>query len=586
MKLKCKTIKQISLVASLAFLTGCSTPSEPKQEDLLASLDKYSYVKAYMRWYIKERMDDNGIVGLSIALVDDQKIVWSEGFGYEDKTKGIKATPQTRYRAGSITKLFTAMATMKLAEEGKLNIDKPFKTYLPEFSVKSRFGSTNGITPRSIMTHHSGLIGDWWDRMFATNPLPYTQLVKVIKDEYVAYPPNMMLSYSNVGVSLLGYAVEKVSGQTYTTYVKHTLLNPLGMKDSDMNMALSGNNASKSYSDGKEVKEYAIGEIPAGALNTTVEDLSYLAMMVNNNGKMHNQTILHRQTLKKMFTIQNKNNIFDVGWNIGLGWFIDDDVLSGKEYVYGHGGGTVAHRSYFAVAPNSKLGVVVLSNSDSSDATEIANKLLQKAWESKLGKKLEIKEKIINETSDFEGIYASFLGKVTITKKGEKYDVTTPSASFLLYKDKYNSYRAKYKLLGFIPIGIDEIEKIRLYTKDINGQHVIIGSIPSGTVIVGARVKPHIIPPVWKNYLGKYNILNNLEPKAFKIKNVLLKIDNEGYLLFEAKMVSGESINYILKPVNDTEAIVEGLGRGMKETIYFRDGMFHYAGLKFKKIAK
>ena len=121
----------IPLIVSLALFVGCSGKPEPKP--FTSEVDQYAYAKEYMRWYIKEQMEEQDIVGLSVALVDDQKIVWQEGFGYADKAKKIESTPQTRYRAGSITKLFTAMATMKLVEEGKVDIDKPFKTYLPKF---------------------------------------------------------------------------------------------------------------------------------------------------------------------------------------------------------------------------------------------------------------------------------------------------------------------------------------------------------------------------------------------------------------------------------------------------------------------
>ena len=106
-------------------------------------------------------MKANRIIGLSIALVDDQSVVWEQGFGFADKEKKLPATPETIYRLGSISKLFTATAAMQLADQGKLDIDKPVEVYLPEFSIKSRFTDAHAITPRNIMTHHSGLPRDY-----------------------------------------------------------------------------------------------------------------------------------------------------------------------------------------------------------------------------------------------------------------------------------------------------------------------------------------------------------------------------------------------------------------------------------------
>jgi CubicO group peptidase (beta-lactamase class C family) len=583
MKLKCKIIKKIPLIASLAFLVGCTTIPAPKL--FSSEADKYAYVKEYMRWYIQKQMKDNEIMGLSIALVDDQKIVWSEGFGYADKERGIKATPQTRYRAGSITKLFTAMATMKLAEEGKINIDKPFRKYLPEFSIKSRFGSTDNITPRNIMMHHSGLPGDWLDRMFSTHPLPYTEYVKLIHNEYVAYRPNTILAYSNLAVTLLGDSIEKVSGMKYSDYVDKMLFNPMKMTHAALNMALIGENASKSYKEGKETNEYAIGEIPAGALNISVEELSHLAIMINTNGVYNHHKVLNASTLKKMFTVQNKNIALDVGEEIGLGYFIDKNILGAKDVAYHHGGNTIAQNAYFIVSPDSKLGVVVMANTAGIDATEVARELLKKAWEAKTGKKIEKKKLVVKHESNFEGTYSTVFGKVSITKASkDTYNVSTDSGTYKLYKTKNNTYKIKYKLLGLFSISNDLLDKVELYTDDIEGHHVIVASMESRKFIGGVKVvKPTLIPKAWKAYVGHYKVINNYEMKEFQIKDVEFVIE-EGYPLVKTKYASGEISTMILEPINDTEAIISGLGRSMRETIYFKDSIFHVQGLKFKKV--
>ena len=583
MKLKCKRFKKIPLVASLAILFGCGTTPEPKPP-LSVTQGDYTYVKEYMRWYIKEQMEDKDIVGLSIALVDDQEIVWQEGFGYADKANDIKATPQTRYRAGSITKLFNAMAVMKLVEDSKMNIDEPLKRYLPEFSIKSRFGSTNTITPRNIMSHHSGLPGDWLDRMFATNPLPYTEHVGLIKDEYVAYAPNTLLSYSNLGITLLGHAVEKTSGMKYEKYIDKMLLSPMEMKNSDLKMALLGENTSKAYSKMKEVKEYPIGEVPAGALNTTVGDLSRLAMMVNADGKYKNKQVLNAHTLKKMFTVQNENIALDLGHKIGLGWFIDTEVLPDNSPVYGHGGATIAHRAYMQVDPKSKLGVVVLSNSALANVDEIANKFLQKAWEAKMGVTISKPKEVVQEKSDFEGVYATMMGKVEIEKKSDgEYMAHTSDGDFTLTRDENNNYRAKYKLLGLIPISSDELEDVSFHTKNIDGKHLIIMNMHDKDMLAGLKVKRHEIPNTWKEYIGHYEVLNNVEMEEWKIKSVEFSIE-DGYALVKTQYNSGQKMTTILKPINDTEAIVEGIGRSMQETLYMKDDVFHLQGLRFKRI--
>lgn len=142
---------------AFSLVTGCN--SAPPKKPEAKQLGDYAYAKQYATWLIEQQMRRHGVVGLSIALVDDQRIVWAQGFGYADKAAKIAATSETIYRVGSISKLFTATAAMQLAEHGKFDIDRPLQDYVPEFSIKTRYPKSAPITPRNLMTHHSGLPG-------------------------------------------------------------------------------------------------------------------------------------------------------------------------------------------------------------------------------------------------------------------------------------------------------------------------------------------------------------------------------------------------------------------------------------------
>lgn len=123
-------------------------------------LTKYCELKEKLSSIISAEMKRHKITGVSIAVNDDGKTVWSEGFGYSDKEERIAATPHTVYRIGSITKVFTATAIMQLVEHGLLDLDKPVSDYLPEFTINTRFTQSKSITIRDLMTHHSGLPSD------------------------------------------------------------------------------------------------------------------------------------------------------------------------------------------------------------------------------------------------------------------------------------------------------------------------------------------------------------------------------------------------------------------------------------------
>ena len=110
----------------------------------------YSSITGELSQLVQTTVDEAGITGLSVALVDDQKIVWSEGFGYADKEKGIKATPETIYGVGSISKLFTATAIMQLAEEGEIDIDQPLQIQDAILKVDGNEMIRNSLTTKGL----------------------------------------------------------------------------------------------------------------------------------------------------------------------------------------------------------------------------------------------------------------------------------------------------------------------------------------------------------------------------------------------------------------------------------------------------
>ena len=196
-------------------IAGCSgAPTRPES----VGRGDYTKVAEYVSALIRHEMKKRDVTGLSIALVDDQRVVWAEGFGYADKAGNVPASPETVYRAGSISKLFTATAAMQLAERGRLDIDRPLGDYLPGFSIRTRFADAAPVTPRSIMTHHSGLPSDYLKGMWTRNPEPFTRVAGYVRDEYAANPPGVVFSYSNLGVTLLGDAIGKVAGRDFASH--------------------------------------------------------------------------------------------------------------------------------------------------------------------------------------------------------------------------------------------------------------------------------------------------------------------------------------------------------------------------------
>jgi CubicO group peptidase (beta-lactamase class C family) len=559
----------------LFFLSGCSI-APPKKPDSV-QIGDYSYLKTYMTWLIQREMSKQNVEGLSIAVVDDQQIVWSQGFGYEDKANRIAAAPETVYRVGSISKLFTDTLVMQLAEQNKLDIDKPLKTYLPNFAIKSHFPDAGPITPRNIMTHHSGLPGDLGNGMWTKNPVPFREVVIQLQDEYVAYPPNTIWSYSNLGITLLGAMLEQITTQAFSDYAYRQLLNPLGMTNAAFSQGLEGEKASKAYQNHEESNEVALRDIPAGGLNANVMDLSRFIAMVLADGKANGKQILKPETLHEMLRTQNETVDLDVDFKIGLGWLLSNKPDIGL--IAAHAGATLFHRSQLSIVPEHKLGVVVLANSPPSGdlMDKVTNTALKLAVAIKTGSHLpDDTKKTVIETRGLTpqeqqvgaGQYATALGYIKLTRDGETLATELNGSSMDLVGREDGRFGIRYKLLGLIPIQPEELAEVSLSLRRIAGHDLALVHWQNATFVLGEKINPVPISASLRNRIGEYDVVNVAEGEANIPENCALR-ERDGFLMLEYSIPAYglSNIAFPIAPWSDNEAIILGLGRGMHETV-------------------
>jgi CubicO group peptidase (beta-lactamase class C family) len=582
-------IKSPNLVLTLfaaitTLLLGACTSTPPPKPGQLAQ-GSYEYAIDYIRWLVPQLLDEHDTPGVSLALIDGQRLVWAEGFGYADIENRIKADADTVYRVGSISKTFTAIAAMQLQERGLIQIDAPLKNALPEFSVRKRAIDTQAITPRMIMSHHSGLPADIMKGMW--NPdgkAKFTDVVNQLKEQYVAYPPNYIYSYSNAAVSLLGHAIQRVSHQPFAEYVEQNISLPLGMHaTSHILHPQMQQHLARGYSDNKVIDVGELRDLPAGGLYSSANDLSRFMRMVLAGGRYNNQTILNTRSLQEMMTPQNSDVALDFGLNIGLGWFLVDHGITGVKTVASHGGGVPCYFSQMIVLPEEQLGVVALANSCTSGpiVADAAIKLMKLAVEAKTGIKQQLDEGIEkapveeNPSDDrlkqFEGKYATWLGLIDVTQNGKQLQAKLSGWNFDLIPRKDGKYSIKFKLFGLIPIhhllGID-LDNVLLALKKVGDNNAVVMTFKGRDQILGARVTPKPIPKVWLARVGDMQVVNPDKYLNFR-DNKLEVVDGILVMSYKLKMpVLPEQRSAVpIMPISDTEAVVMGLGRGMNETI-------------------
>jgi len=345
---------RIALTALVIAVSGSiSFAQDKKVPDYKPFIEKY-------RKIFSDEIKQYQIAGLSIAVVDGDSIVWCEGFGYYNQKEKKQVTGHTAFNIGSICKTFTALSILQLKDQKKIKLDDPYRKYVPEFKMKTRFGSIDSITIRNMMTHHAGIPDFIKDKMLEKPPY-FTKVLDYVNDDYATAAPNNIFSYSNAGISLLGNLIENVSKQSYYDYLQKNILTPLNMTESGLLRGKLPESVDLGYSGSeKEMKELQVVDAPAGCIYSTAYDMTKYIRAMLNKGTFNHHKLISASTFDEMSSIQNKNIYLDFGSTNGLTWqlYFND---AGK--CIEHAGGTINHRAELCIAPEAGIGIIIMSNS-------------------------------------------------------------------------------------------------------------------------------------------------------------------------------------------------------------------------------
>lgn len=326
---------------------------------------------ALLEQWIETQRTYRGIPGLAIAVVHDQELVWSRGFGVADLTTKVPVTPSTIFRIASITKTFTATAIMILRDRGKLRLDDPVSLHLPWFTYKNRHADGPPVTIRQLLTHTSGLPREaafpyWTDHNFPTRE----QMIAAFHEQESIFEPETRYKYSNLGMAILGEVIAAASGMTYDAFVTKNILQPLGMTGTSVYpqeavRARWATGYDRKMDDGSR-KAVAMldsrGLVSAANISSTVEDLGRWASFHMLEGKNTPGQILKGSTLREMHRVQWVNR----SWTGGAGLGFSVSKGDGRQ-TYGHGGWVGGNRSQFTVSPKEKVAVIVMVNADDGE---------------------------------------------------------------------------------------------------------------------------------------------------------------------------------------------------------------------------
>ena len=319
MKLSIPTSKVTLLALTLIGSTGhlCA-----QQDHMLDSTHLHKTIDI-LDEQIPLKIEVNNVPGAVVSIIYADSCIYNKGFGVRDYELGLPVDPDnTVFRVASLSKIVTTIAALQLVEKGALDLDEDVDSYLGDIEIINPFEEQ--VTLRHLLTHSSGLDHkNMARRSLSVSEVP--DLIEYLKSELppVVRKPGEVISYSNYGMALVGYLVEKASGKSYATYVQEQIFNPLSMNNSSFTDPDGfGDNLSKGYLNNFKTAPFEYYKTPpASMLMTTGRDMSRLMTMMLNHGVYNGKQVLGKSFVAQMLETNFRNHPRANGRSLGLSVF-------------------------------------------------------------------------------------------------------------------------------------------------------------------------------------------------------------------------------------------------------------------------
>ncbi len=329
---------------------------------------------------IREILDETKVPGVGLAIANREELLMSEGIGIVNVESKQPVTTETMFRAGSISKSFTALALLKLQESSQLTLDDELSGLIPEVSVVNRWDQVAPLKLVHLLEHTSGFdeipLSQFAVKVPAismSESLPFDANRRVSR-----WQPGTFFSYSNANYTLAGYIVEKVSGRDFDEYLEHEILQPLDMPTASFLLTdyVKEHLATGYAADGVSARayEHIVGR-SSGALNCTPAQLGHLVQMLLNRGSCAGRQILKRESVERM-ELPTTSITANSGIINGYGLANFTCSVNGHR-LHGHAGAVDGFLASYAYSPEFGIGYAVMINSFNGHAMRRIETLIQ-----------------------------------------------------------------------------------------------------------------------------------------------------------------------------------------------------------------
>jgi CubicO group peptidase (beta-lactamase class C family) len=338
---------------------------------------------------------DKHIAGFEAVAIDKGKIVWTGYYGFQNLEKQIPVGPSTIFEAASTSKTVTAAAIMQLYAARKFKLDDDINKYL-DFHLANPAFPDQPITFRQLLRHRAAIDDNvdylhiFWDANHGDPTIPLPVFIKDYfspkgahydkEKNFYAYPPGTKANYSNMGIALLGYLVERLSGQDFNTYCKTHLFRPLEMSNTAWFLKeLDSNQVAMPYRYNDSLHTYqALGhggfpDYPAGGLHTNINEFAHFLIAWTNQGRYHDKAVIDSNAIQVLTP-----DDFNLGFHT---WF--QFATNKGAILYCHTGSAIGVSSFISYNPVSKKGMIFICNGELENAQawkDIINTLYSEAF--------------------------------------------------------------------------------------------------------------------------------------------------------------------------------------------------------------
>jgi CubicO group peptidase (beta-lactamase class C family) len=557
---------------------------------------------------VEEEFKRHHLASVCVVVFDRQRIAYELCLGQTNREDDLAATLDVPYRWGSNSKLFVMMSILQLVDAGKIKLDDPLLRHVPNFSLgppaphhpESVTWQLTDITLRSMLTHHSGIPGEYLPAFLTQRPFALDEFPARIAQLRAQSPTWVAHSYSNLAYTLLGLVVQNVAQVPFAEYVQTHLFAPLDMQSASFEITdQNAAHLARSYdAQGLLLPRYQLSMVPAGGLIASTRDMVQLGRAVLNHGQTTAGPLVSRQLFAAALTRQNAKVALDFDVQQGLAWFINRRPIQRVGPTVEHGGSIAGHHSAFLLSLEHGYGVLCVTNSDQGaqavqqlavSALELALKHSAHKSERKRAHAQRPAVTTVAPPSlvQWEGNYTTPFGPAELFAREDRLETEVFGQQVRLKPTRDGSLEIFLHKWAFFDLQPKQIAPFKLRLVRVEERDVIVADTPRGRERLAVRYQPRPASETWLLRAGTYI---PVYPRGDfpLVPGVRLSVTAQDTLL--AHVVDGISSTagapgQPLYIIDEQSAVGQGLGRNQASELRFdQAGRLNVMGLWLKRV--